>query len=175
MWRPLIVTAAIALGATAAPAMADPAVTYTLPNPWTAPALPPEESSTVVGVGAGEATRLTDLGARWRATLATGYAGTFIPFGTSLGYMMAGETGRGVGVGLGQVGADAVVGLVGWQMASDAIRNQPRGGGVDLSLLYVMGYVILPVILANTIYSVVAAWDVYHRPVWDPPPGPVQP
>lgn len=174
MWRPSLVTAAIALSATAAPALADPAVTYTLPNPWTAPALPPEESSTVVGVGAGEATRLTDQSARWRATLATGYAGASFPFGSSLGYVMAGETGRGIGVGLGQVGLDAVVGLVGYQMAVEAIRNRPLGG-VDTSFLAFLDYVIVPIVLANTIYSVVAAWDVYHLAVWDPAPAPVTP
>ncbi|MNS68412.1 hypothetical protein D3C72_1016940 [compost metagenome] len=174
MWRPLLVTAAIALGATAGSALAAPAVTYTLPNPWTAPVLPPEEGSTVVGVGAGEATRLTDQSARWRATLATGYAGASFPFGSSLGYVMAGETGRGIGVGLGQVGLDAVVGLVGYQMAVEAIRMRPPGP-VDTSLITVFAYVIGPVVLANTIYSVVAAWDVYRLGVWDPAPAPVTP
>jgi hypothetical protein len=166
----VLVAAAIALGAIAAPAMAAPAVTYTLPNPWTAPAVPPEEGP---GYALG-GPPARGLDARGYATAATVAAGVSIPFGTSLGYVMAGETGRGIGVGLGQVGLDAVVGLVGYQMAAEAIRNRPLGG-VDTSLLTIGAYVIVPVILANTIYSLVAAWDVYHLPAWSPPPGPVTP
>ncbi|MFN3430158.1 MAG: hypothetical protein ACK46X_09400 [Candidatus Sericytochromatia bacterium] len=167
--------AAIGLGAPAAPAMAGAAVTYSLPNPWTAPVVPPEEGTTVVGGGPTDsAPRSTDRTARLQAAGATGAAGALFPFGASLGYVMAGDTGRGVAVGLGQVGADAVVGLVGYQFAAEAIRNQPPGG-VDMALFYVLAYAVVPVVLTNVVYSAVAAWDVFHLPVWDPPAGPVTP